>query len=144
MTPSGINPPKRRKRKWLRRALVTAAVVAAAALAAPFVFTGTLVRYYLAHSDYRHVSVRFRSATLSFMGRLTLQGLEIDEPGEAGHKLLSADKVQVAFSWTALSSKHFESLVLENLDVALHPGPDAPATLLGLLTPAPPAPGLIE
>src|SRR5262245_24706086 len=63
-SPESPSPP-RRKRKRFRYILVATGLLVGAVVATPFVFTTTLLRYYLAHSPYRDLPLTFGKASLS-------------------------------------------------------------------------------
>src|SRR4051812_46049978 len=90
----------RRRRRWLRMTLLAAALAVVGILATPFLFTGSLVRYLIAQSAYRDLPLRFRSASLSPWGELTVRGVVIEEQGKLmGKPLVAAEAVRVTFDW---------------------------------------------
>ncbi len=121
------------RRKWRRRALWGLGALVLAGLATPFVFTSSLLRYYISHSAYRDLPVRFRKATLSPTGRLTLYDLEINDRDGSGRHLLFAEQAVVTFNWLHVTSSRVQTVQLENLELWLHPGKKTPLSLLGLL-----------
>jgi len=91
------------KNKKLRRFLLIAIGIIAAIFAVPFLFTSAILRYYLGKSGIRGYSVQFRSATLSPLGALTINDVEIDDTEEsAGRKLMTAQRLRVEFAWTEI------------------------------------------
>jgi hypothetical protein len=130
----------RRRRRRLARAGAAAAVVLAAAAAVPFVFTTAIVRRYVAGSAYP--DLRFRSATLTPLGTLTLRGVELpDRAAPGGRPVLAAAAVRLRFRWSGLAAGRFKSIAVDGLEVAVRPGADRPVSLLALLSPPPAAGG---
>jgi hypothetical protein len=134
-----LTPRKRRKRSWRKRLVLATALLLAAAVATPFVFTGSLVRLFLARSSYRNLPLRFSSATLRPTGLLslglTLRDVAIDDTQDAaGKPLFTAASVQIGFGLHEVRSQRLREVVLDNADVTLRPGAETPLTLLRLMT----------
>jgi hypothetical protein len=122
MIPAHPKDPRSRRRKWWRRGVLAFFLLLSLTLALPFLFPGAAVRYWLAHSQWRDVPLRFSAARLWPTGRLTLYGLEMDRAessGGAGRRWLSAQMAEVDFRWADLSAQHLETLVLDNLELSL-------------------------
>ena len=120
--------PRGKLRKWTRRVLIAGGLSFAALLAAPFVFTGALVRYGLARSPYRDLPMTFRSATLNPGGTVTLHDVKIPDGNKPDARaLLSARTVRVTFAWGELFSGHIRLVAVEDLNVALRAGESWPA-----------------
>ena len=132
--------PKSRKGSWRKRLVLGTSLLLTAALATPFVFTGPVVRFGLAHSAFRDVPLRFGSASLRPTGLLSL-GLTLrdvvieDTQDAAGKPLFTAASVRIGFGLNEIASNRLRDIVLENVDVTLRPGADSPLPLRRLLTP---------
>jgi hypothetical protein len=133
MTWPVLDKPGARRRKWWRRAALAALLVVALMLAAPVVFPSEAARFWLAHSGWRDVPVRFRAAQLWPTGRLTLYDVEMDDPDvPGGRRLLSAETVVADFGWTGAVRQHVQTLVLERMELAVPAVSDLPRKLEAL------------
>lgn len=112
------------------------ALAVAGALAVPFVFTTTLVRYYLKHSDYAPFHITLDRATLGPTGRLTLRNLLVHDIREhTGRPLLSVSAARIDFAWTQLGQRRVHLIDVDGLQLYLRAANDQPLSLLRLANP---------
>jgi hypothetical protein len=135
MSPSGSKGRRRRSRKlW-----IALAALAAVLIAAPFLFTGAIVRSIVARTPYRAFTPAFQSASLNPLGAVTLSGVTLHDTGDrADQVLLTASQIRFTFSWSEVFSGRFQSIDLQGVRATARSGRTSPLTLLQLG--APPVP----